>query len=153
MNAADDTFAHQTTDHLIALWRAFGAFEKQAVCCGTVTVAQCMVLQLLQEGEARVSTLASATGSSASAMTRLVEGLVKKGWASRRRDEADRRVTYVALTDDGAAEADRLRALTVAGVATLLGHIPHEERANVARALGHVVTALRSVPGMGLGCC
>ena len=61
-------------DDLVALCRYFGMFERERVCCGTVTVQQCVVLQSLLVGPSEVGPLAESVGSSPSAMTRLLDG-------------------------------------------------------------------------------
>ncbi len=49
----------------------------------------------------QVSDLSTLLGSSLPAMSRAVEGLVKKGLATRVEDPTDRRVRVVRITDDG----------------------------------------------------
>ena len=67
------------TDELVQICRHFGVFEREMVCCGTVTVPQCLVLQQLRNGATDISTLAGHAGSSISAMTRLVDAAWKLG--------------------------------------------------------------------------
>ena len=43
------------------------------------------------------------------ATTRLVDGLVEKGWVRRDRSKSDRRVVHLSLTDEGTAVARRAR--------------------------------------------
>ena len=92
-------------EDLVAVCRVFGMCEREWVCCGTVTVQQCVVLQALREGPSEVGPLADRVASSPSAMTRLVDGLVARGWAERVRDPSDRRRVQVSLTDEGRAIA------------------------------------------------
>lgn len=141
------------TAELVRICRYFGAFEREAVCCGTVTVPQCLVMQeLLAEGPRDVSRLAAFAGTSVSAMTRLVDGLAKRGFVERNRDPDDRRRVVVTLTEPGTAEAQRLLAMTDAGVQRVLAHVPVADRADVAR----VITILREAmdrADLGRGCC
>jgi len=131
-------------DDLIALCRHFGMFEREQVCCGTVTVQQCVVLQTLRSGPSEVRPLAESVGSSPSAMTRLVDGLVGRGWLERSRDTDDRRRVQVRLTATGTAEAERLRGLTVTAVEAILQGVPEEKRPQVIESLRLVREAMTS---------
>lgn len=141
-------FAHD----LVALCRHFGVFERDRVCCGTVTVQQCIVLQALLDGPAEVLALAQAVGSSPSAMTRLVDGLAKRDWVERVRSDEDRRRVNVHLTDEGRAEAERLQNLTDSAMRAVMGRIPADKRDQVIESLGLVVAALDDARGAA-GCC
>ena len=141
------------TTELVRICRHFAAFERGAVCCGTVTVPQCLVMQeLLWGGPQEVSALAGFAGASASAMTRLVDGLVKRGWASRERAEEDRRRVVVTLTDEGETEARRLVGMTEAGISVVMSRIPEPDRADVVRVLRLLRTAMDETAGRW-GCC
>ncbi len=137
---------------LVDLCRGFGMFERDWICSGTVTVQQCFVLQTLLESPLEVRALADAVGSSPSAMTRLVDGLVKRGWTQRVRSESDRRRVHVALTDDGRSEAARLRAMTNTAADTLLAAIPEEKREQVIESMGLIRKAVADTAGK-LSCC
>ncbi len=139
-------------DELVAVSRLFGRSERDAICCGTVTVPQCVALQALLPGELLVSGLASHSGVSNSAMTRLVDGLEKRGWVERVRSAQDRRKVTVALTEPGRAEALRLRQMTGLAVEVVLAEIPEDKHAQVLESLGLVRRALEKTRGK-LGCC
>jgi DNA-binding MarR family transcriptional regulator len=129
-----DTIA-SFTDALVAVCRLYGVSERDAVCCGTVSVQQCVVLQELREGPHAIGALAQQSGGSNSAMTRLVDGLERKGWVQRTRSQQDRRAVAVSLTDEGTGEADRLRRLTEQAVATVLHNVPADKHAQVLESL------------------
>ena len=139
-------------DDLVAVARLFGLSERDAVCCGTVTVPQCVALQALLPGEQLVSELAGLSGTSPSATTRLVDGLAKRGWVARVRSTQDRRKVAIALTESGRGEAQRLRDLTEQSVGLLLEQIPADKREQVVESLGLVRTALEKAR-RGLSCC
>lgn len=141
------------TDELVRVARLFGLYERDAVCCGTVTVAQCMALQLLRTGPLENAGVAAATGVTPGAATRLVDGLVKHGWAQRTRGEVDRRQVHIALTDAGAAEAARLRALTERTVAAVVDRVPEERRADVLDAVQLLRKAMEDAGDAIRGCC
>jgi DNA-binding MarR family transcriptional regulator len=91
-----------------------------------VSPAQYRMLERLRRGHATVSDLAQWQAVTPPTATRVLDGLVERGWAQRWRSEDDRRQVYVCLTDAGA------RALAVL-----------EERARTA--LGGVLA--RMTPG------
>ena len=136
------------TDELLKICRHVGAFEKGAVCCGSVTVPQCLVLQELLEGARDMGSLSSHTGSTISAMTRLVDGLAARGFVERRRDADDGRRVLVALTKAGRAEGKSLRAATEAMVGALLERIPKGKRRQVLDSMRIVREAMDTMVSM-----
>ncbi len=141
MNALGDDF--------LDVCRAFGALERALVCCGGVSVPQCVLLQELLRGDAEVSELARCTGVSTSAMTRLIDGLERRGSVERSRAAGDRRRVSVRLTPEGRREAEELRARTESVVAGLFAKLPRDRRAQVRESLKLLAAAL--LPS--LSCC
>lgn len=141
------------TAELIAICRSFGVFEREQVCCGTVTVPQCLVLQTLLEQPRDVAGLSDLSCVTPSAMTRLVDGLEKNGWVTRERDPNDRRRIFVTLTDAGRAEATRLRDMTERSVQAVLQRIPRDKRAQVVEAVALVRKALDEARAALETCC
>ncbi len=139
-------------DDLVVLARLFGVLERDAICCGTVTVAQCVALQTLAAGTWDNASLARALGVTAGAVTRLLDGLEKKGWCERSRDPEDRRRVIVALTSTGRAEAKRLRDATGDAVGLLLQAIPRGKRTQVRESL-HLLRAAAETVRETLTCC
>lgn len=123
-------------EDVIAFFRLFGSFEREQICCGTVTQAQCVLLQTLTEGEWDVSSLAAMARVTKGAMTRLIDGLEHRGWVTRARGENDGRRVLIELTPDGRKEAQRLAQLTERSVAALFERIPPSERKDVERSIG-----------------
>jgi len=125
----------QLTEDVLAFTRLFGAFEREAICGDRVSVAQCVVLQTLREGEWDVSSLAARTRVTNGAVTRLVDGLEKRGLVTRLRDTEDRRRVRLELTKEGRREADFLRKETERAVTAILARVPAKKRAAVTSAL------------------
>ena len=140
-------------EDLIAISRSFGLLERDQVCCGTVTMPQCVTLQALLAGAVEVTALAREVGNSPSAMTRLVDGLHQRGWVERLRDDEDRRRVRVALTEAGRAEADRLRALTDRGLAVIFDGIPMEKQPQVLESIALLRAAIEGARSGLEGCC
>lgn len=122
-------------DDVISFCRMFSSFEREEICCGTVSSAQCVLLQTLLEGEWDVSSLASHTRVTKGAMTRLVDGLEARDWVTRAKAEDDARRVLVGLTAGGRKEAKRLNALTERSIATVFERIPREDRDTVIRSV------------------
>lgn len=143
----------QVVEDLVAMCRAFGGFERDQICCGTVTVQQCVTLQTLMDGPSEVGPLADKVGNSASAMTRLVDGLVKRGWVDRVRDTDDRRRVRVTLSQPGRVEAERLSGLTDEIVDSILQAIPKAKQKQVIESLAILREAVQSARNGTNGCC
>lgn len=122
-------------DDVIAFCRMFSSFEREEICCGTVSPAQCVLLQTLLDGEWDVSGLAAHTRVTKGAMTRLVDGLEARGWVTRARAEDDGRRVVIGLTASGRKEAKRLGALTERSIAAVFERIPPAEREQVTRSI------------------
>ena len=133
------------TEDLLAFCRAFTILERDAVCCGDVSVAQCVALQLLFEEDHDVTTLANRTGVTKGAVTRLVDGLEERGWTRKRSGKLDRRRAVISLTATGRRKAEELRNLTEVSVDRLLSAIPPEKRVQVVESMHLLRKALEGV--------
>lgn len=118
-------------EDIIAFYRLFSSFEREQICCGTVSAAQCVLLQTLLRGKWDVSGLAAHTRVTKGAMTRLVDGLEARGWVTRDKGQNDGRRVLISLTAEGRKEAKRLLRLTERSVATILDGVPETERDRV----------------------
>jgi len=139
-------------DDVIAFCRMFSSFEREEICCGTVSPAQCVLLQTLLDGEWDVSGLATRTRVTKGAMTRLVDGLETRGWVTRARGEDDGRRVIVRLTASGQKEAERLGEHTERSIATVFEQIPREEREKVIESIRLLRTAAEKTRHR-LDCC
>lgn len=142
----------EVVDDVIAFCRMFASFEREEICCGTVTQAQCVVLQALTEGEWDVSRLASYARVTKGAVTRLVDGLEARGWVVRTRAKGDARRVIIELSDEGRREAARLELLTAQSIESVFNEIPESERAAVARSL-HLLRIAAERTRDRLDCC
>ncbi|MFC1549775.1 MarR family winged helix-turn-helix transcriptional regulator [Candidatus Neomarinimicrobiota bacterium] len=75
-------------------------FRKQAASKG-LTLSQVLVIFSIPEKGIDMSGLSNTMGVDNSTTTRLVQVLIRKGWIYKRRDENDRRVTLIRLTQTG----------------------------------------------------
>ena len=139
-------------EDVIAFCRMFTSFEREEVCCGTVSPAQCVLLLTLMDGEWDVSGLAAQARVTKGAMTRLVDGLEGRGWVARERAEDDGRRVLVSLTGEGKREAKRLFRLTEKSIATILERIPPAERDQAVRSI-HLLREAAEQTRTQLDCC
>lgn len=142
----------EIVDDIIAFYRIFASFEREQVCCGRVTTAQCILLQTLLKGEWDVSRLAAHTRVTKGAVTRLIDGLEKRGWVNRDKGPNDGRRVVISLTPDGKKEATRLSRLTEESIATILNGVPAAERSHVVRSI-HLLRRATEQARAQLDCC
>ena len=139
-------------EDVIAFCRMFSSFEREEICCGTVSPAQCVLLQTLTDGEWDVSALASHARVTKGAMTRLVDGLETRDLVIREKAEDDGRRVLVKLTAEGKKEAKRLNRLTAKSIATIFERIPQADREQVTRSLRLLREAAEATRSQ-LDCC
>ena len=139
-------------DDVVAFCRMFAMLEREQVCCGTVTVAQCVILQTLLEDTWDVSTLAGHARVTKGAMTRLLDGLESRGFVERRQDPDDGRRWLIDLTAAGTKEAKRLATMTESAVALILSQMPKDMRKPAVTIISELRKAAEQVRGQ-IDCC
>ena len=139
-------------DDVVAFCRMFAMVERDQVCCGTVTVAQCVVLQTLLEGTWDASTLASHARVTKGAMTRLLDGLESRGFVERHQDPDDGRRWLIELTATGTKEAKRLAGMTEDAVALIMSRMPKNMRKPAVAMIADLRKAAEEVRDQ-INCC
>jgi DNA-binding MarR family transcriptional regulator len=139
-------------DDLVAFCRMFAVLEREQVCCGSVTVAQCLVLQTLLEGTWDVSALASHARVTKGAMTRLLDGLEERGFVRRHQDPQDGRRWVIGLTANGKKEARRLAGMTEDAVERVMSRLPRGRRKPAAAMISDLRKAAEEVRDQ-IDCC
>jgi DNA-binding MarR family transcriptional regulator len=139
-------------DDVVAFCRMFAMVERDQVCCGTVTVAQCVVLQMLLEGTWDASTLASHARVTKGAMTRLLDGLESRGFVERHQDADDGRRWLIELTATGTKEAKRLAGMTENAVALIMSRMPKDMRKPAVAMIADLRKAAEEVRDQ-IDCC
>ena len=139
-------------DDVVAFCRMFAMLEREQVCCGTVTVAQCTILQTLLEGKWDASTLAGHARVTKGAMTRLLDGLESRGFVERRQDPDDGRRWLIELTAAGTKEARRLAQTTENAVALIMSRIPKDKRMPTVAMISELRRAAEEVRDR-IDCC
>lgn len=139
-------------DDVVAFCRMFAMLERDQVCCGAVTVAQCVVLQTLLEGTWDASALASHVRVTKGAMTRLLDGLESRGFVERHQDPDDGRRWLIGLTTTGRNEARRLASTTENAVALIMSRIPKDMRKPAVAIIAELRKAAEEVRDQ-IDCC
>jgi MarR family transcriptional regulator for hemolysin len=129
------------------------AFERTMAEAGGSVSAWQVLLLVRSEQWGTQSKMAEAMGITGATLTHHLNGLESQGLVRRWREESNRRVQHVALTDEGEALFERLREVAVAHDARLRSHLSEDETAQLAELLEKLqagvtadVTAGRSSP-------
>jgi DNA-binding MarR family transcriptional regulator len=102
--------------------------------------SQVKMMFLLEDGgEHSVKEIATHLGLSLPAASRAVDGLIQRGWVTRRESVADRRSRLVALTDDGRAVVDRVLRARLKTLERFADELTPQEREGLATALLPIV--------------
>jgi DNA-binding MarR family transcriptional regulator len=95
---------------------------------------------------ASLSSLAKHRGSSLSSMSKLIDGLVERGYITREASAADRRRVVLALTDLGEAVLESVRREAVGYLGEMLTPLSVNERATVMQAMDLLRSVFAAVP-------
>jgi DNA-binding MarR family transcriptional regulator len=104
------------------------------------------VLGMLTARPYTLSELAERNSVSAPTMSSTVNTLEERGWVQRQRDQADRRVVWIAITPDGLRAVDEINRQVAQRIAHLLTSLDHEQQQSVVSGL----KALREAFAAGL---
>jgi DNA-binding MarR family transcriptional regulator len=112
-----------------------------------VSVSESLALGLLAAGPTTQQDLGTNLGLEKSTVSRLVDGMVSKGWVDKVRDPRNRRYQIVTLTPAGRqAAAQTLEAMRQQH-ARWLGALTPEERQALTIGLGALVRVMSEEPG------
>jgi DNA-binding MarR family transcriptional regulator len=100
-----------------------------------VSPAQYRILARLRSGQATVSELAEWHAVSLPTATKILDGLVERGWVDRQRSADDRRQVLLALTEAGKEVLAELDRLGLAVAERVLSGLTPEEQELVRLAL------------------
>ncbi len=107
--------------------------------------SQVKMLFLLEDGgEHSVKEIAQLLGLSLPAASRAVDGLIQRGYVSRRESATDRRSRLVALTGDGRAVVDRVLRARLQTLEAFADDLTPEERDGLYTALLPIVERISS---------
>jgi DNA-binding MarR family transcriptional regulator len=107
--------------------------------------SQVKMLFLLEDGgEHAVKEIAQHLGLSLPAASRAVDGLIQRGYVSRRASAEDRRSRLVALTDEGRAVVDRVLRARLQTLEQFAAELTPQERDCLYTALLPIVERIAS---------
>jgi DNA-binding MarR family transcriptional regulator len=102
--------------------------KKTTDCEPKLTGPQFFILQLLHnEGRSTVSSLAEEMAVKPSAITAMIDRLLKQGYVLRDRDEQDRRVVFVQISEAGRGILEETLQKRKKILAQYLSHLEREE--------------------------
>jgi DNA-binding MarR family transcriptional regulator len=106
-----------------------------------VSVSQVKTLRTLAEADEPMSlgAVSDTLGLSLPAISRSVDGLVRRGLVKREEDPRDRRSKLVTATARGRSTFERLTALRLAGIRDFVADLDPEEQRALADALAPVI--------------
>jgi DNA-binding MarR family transcriptional regulator len=115
------------------LFEAVGALE--------LSLSQIKLLHHLEDQprELSLKEAAELVHVSLPAASRMVDDLVRRGFAQRREDEDDRRMKRVCLTDGGRSAIRRLNAARLSGLDQFANTLTTSERRSLSEALSHLL--------------
>lgn len=129
------------------LARRYQFRNRDEVCCYGLTVSQCYALQFLAErGKAASSDLAARLGLDLSTTTRLVDQLVHKKLAVRRRSNEDARIREIEITDPARRLVSRIEQDLASVLDRALVDIPAAVRQALPEALARITYAMNEKP-------
>lgn len=127
---------------LNTLIKRFRLFEKTGKTSFGVTVTQSYIIGILHKNKKlNMSELSGYLGLKPSTVTRLLDTMEKNNHVIRKRDESDRRITNVCLSDEGRTLAAEIADYTHEYIKSIFDAIPEDEIENVIRVFDLVSDA------------
>lgn len=114
-----------------------------ADCCRTSTTQCHLLVELGRSGPVPLNELGARLSLEKSWVSRAVDGLVERGWATKEPNPLDARSWLVTLTADGDDRVRELNATLDNHAARVLEHLSERDRASVEKSLPILLKALR----------
>ena len=144
MAAGKQVSSRKLAAELLELWHHLmrGSTEQLYALIGELdlSITQMKTLHALDDcvDEVSVKELADRLGLSLPGASRMVDGLLRRGWIERREDPADRRMKRVGITADGRKVIDRIETARLAGLEDYATSLTPEQRATLSSALSNL---------------
>jgi DNA-binding MarR family transcriptional regulator len=143
-NISITEFADRVSEIMPAIMKEFLRSQSGGFYKIKITLPQLAIMNILERvKDANMTNLAKAMNVTTSAMTGVVDRLVRDGYVARVRDAEDRRIVHIKLTAKGlktirAAIEDRKRATI-----KMFGVISQEEREKYLEILEHIKSHIK----------
>ncbi|MBU0710027.1 MAG: MarR family transcriptional regulator [Candidatus Omnitrophica bacterium] len=142
-------FANELNEILPTIIKGFSNRQVNELYKGKITLPQFLVLQLLhKEGELKMSRLAQFVNVTTSAMTGLVERMVRDKYVVRVNDPKDRRVIRVKLTVKGSGLVKKINEQRRQMIVKTFGQVSENEREAYLKVLVRVKDILSREEGI-----
>ena len=127
------------------LVRLYQFRDRERICCHDISVTQCQALETLAErGPLRSQALADTLLLDKSTTTRVVDALVRKGYAERSSDPSDARAVVLSITASGRALHARIDDDLVSQQMELLQGLDPQLRAGATAVIDRLARAAQS---------
>ncbi|MDP4090217.1 MAG: MarR family transcriptional regulator [Bacillota bacterium] len=147
----DDCCVDEVGEMVQKLVRVFQLFERDQIKVHGFTSSQCYTLiEILKAGNLTMNELSDKMNLDTSTMTRVIDKLVRDGYIERDRDEADRRVVIVTLTDKGRESTEELSASVNEYYKKIISNIP---LGKVDDILNSISVLLKAFEKANPNCC
>jgi DNA-binding MarR family transcriptional regulator len=134
--------AEDLQNALSDLVRIYQFRDRNRICCYDISVTQCYALEaLVDHGPLRLSALAGRMYLDKSTTSRVVQTLVRKGYAANDGEAGDRRAMAIAPTRSGRQLLQRIKADLVEQQKFLVKDIEPEVRAGVIEVVRRLTRA------------
>lgn len=101
--------------------------DRESICCHNVSVAQCYAIEtLVKLGPLRLKSLADEMCLDKSTTSRVVDALLRKGYALKTLDPNDQRAVQLSLTSQGHELYKTIRKSLIAEEASMISDISPE---------------------------
>ncbi|ASK18518.1 MarR family winged helix-turn-helix transcriptional regulator [Halomonas sp. N3-2A] len=119
--------------------------DRESICCHNVSVAQCYALEtLVKLGPLRLKSLADQMCLDKSTTSRVVDALLRKGYALKTLDPLDQRAVQLSLTPEGQELYKTIRKSLITEEASMIEDIPPEVVDAALVLLGKLTVAARA---------
>ncbi len=106
-----------------------------------------LVFTLARKGPLKMSELAQILGLTAGAVTASSDKLIDNGYVTRIRDEQDRRIVYLGITDKGRELMQQLRELGRAKMTEAFSHLSDDQLPTVIAIFEQAAVNIASMKG------
>ena len=124
----NDCCVDEVGEMIQKLVRVFQLFERDQIKIYGFTTSQCYtLLEINKSGSLSMNEISEKMNLNSSTMTRILDKLVRDKYILRSRDESDKRIVIVTLTEKGIEAADKLNKTVKEYYKKIIENIPEGE--------------------------